>query len=137
MVKKRSIADLKIIVIDDISVFRDSLKKILAEIGIVNIFEASDGQEAWEKIALESKSIEKFDLVISDLNMPKLTGMELLKNIRDFSRTAKLPFILVSTENNQTVILQALQLEISDYLLKPYDKELATKKIIKVISKII
>ncbi|MDO9183845.1 MAG: response regulator [Bacteriovorax sp.] len=137
MAKVKEVKDLKVMVVDDISSFRDIITKILTELGIILIVEASTGLEAWEKIALESKGVEKFDLVISDINMPKMSGMDLLKNIREFNRTAKLPFILVSTESEQHIILQALQLEISDYLLKPYDRELAIKKLKKVLTKII
>jgi two-component system chemotaxis response regulator CheY len=136
MENPKALKDLKILIIDDVQSYRDELANLLKSVGIVNIVHTENGAEAWDKIVLESKGTEMFDLIISDINMPRMNGMELLKNVRGYKKTSKTPFVLVSTENEQSTILEAILLEILDYLIKPYDKDAATKKILKVLSKI-
>lgn len=73
---------LKIIIIDDHKTMRDYLRKILAEMGQENVEEASDGLEAWNQILEKASGQAPYDIIISDWNMPNLTGIELLKKIR-------------------------------------------------------
>lgn len=128
---------LRVMVVDDVSAYRGELIGILKSIGINYIDEAENGLKAWDKIVLESKGNEKFDLVISDINMPILNGLELLKNIREFNRTSKLSVVLVSTENEKELIMQAISMGISDYLIKPYQEETVKNRIIACLNKII
>ncbi len=137
MSEGRSIQDLRIIIVDDLASYREILQEILRSMGITHITEGTNGVEAFEKIIMAAKGSEPFDLIISDINMPKMNGLELLKNVRGTKKLGKVPFILVSTENEKKIIMEALLLEISDYLIKPYDVAGATAKIKKVIVKIL
>jgi len=135
MSEGRSIQDIRIVIVDDLASYREILHEILRSMGVTHITEATNGVEAFEKIIMAAKGNEPFDLIISDINMPKMNGLELLKNVRGTKKLGKVPFILVSTENEKKIIIEALVLEISDYLIKPYDVATASAKIKKIILK--
>ncbi|NOT80740.1 MAG: response regulator [Bacteriovoracaceae bacterium] len=137
MSDERSINDIRVIIVDDLASYREILREIMRMIGVTHVTEAVNGQEAFEKIIMAAKGNEHFDLIISDINMPKMNGLELLKNVRGAHKLGKVPFILVSTENEKKIIIEALVLEISDYLIKPYDIATASNKIKKIILKIL
>lgn len=132
----KSLNNIRVLIVDDLESYRYGMREMLQEIGVKNIAEARDGEEAWNKTLLESKGPEPFDLIISDINMPKMNGLELLKQVRSLKKTNMINYILVSTENENKTIFTALDLGISDYIIKPWEKESAKNKIQKVLAKI-
>ena len=94
----------KILIVDDFATMRRILKNILKQLGFKNLVEADDGTTAWE--ILENQDI---DLIISDWNMPKMTGLELLKKVRANSRYAKKPFLMVTAEAQKQNVIEAVQ----------------------------
>ena len=95
---------MKVLVVDDFSTMRRIVKNILRQLGFENIVEADDGDTAMAK--LES---ERVDFVISDWNMPKMSGLELLKWVRSHDEFKDLPFLMVTAEAQKENILEAVK----------------------------
>ena len=111
----------KILVIDDFATMRKIVKKILTEIGFRAIEEADDGKTAWPKLELAVTANEPFQLVISDWNMPGLTGIDLLKTCRNDPRFKDLPFMLVTAESETKNVKEAVLAGVSEYVVKPFN----------------
>lgn len=107
----------KILIIDDVSSVRKVLHRQLTSIGFTAVEEAKDGEEALNKIIAGD-----FSLVISDWEMPKLKGIELLQKIRLDARFSKLPFIMITSINNKQAVVDAAGLKVSAYLAKPFSE---------------
>lgn len=120
-------ADMKILIVDDFATMRRIVKNILVQLGYKNIVEADDGTTA-----LDMLKNEKIDLIISDWNMPKMTGLDLLKTVRSNDATASLPFIMVTAEAQQHNIIQAVKAKVSQYIVKPFTAETMQEKLNKV-----
>ena len=117
-------SDLKILIVDDLGSARKILKKLLTEVGIHCVDEASNGEEAYQK-TLGSN----YSLIISDWEMPKLKGIELLKKLRADARFEKLPFIIVTSLNQRENVVAAVEAGTSDYIAKPFTSETLKVKI--------
>lgn len=114
---------LNILIADDARVARQILKNMLTEAGFANFQEAEDGTKALE--ILKKGGV---DIVLSDWNMPGMTGLDLLKAVRAAPAMASLPFIMVTAERMEANIVEAVQAGVSGYIKKPFgSKELDTK----------
>lgn len=120
---------IKILVVDDFATMRRIIKNILTQLGFKNIIEADDGSTAMK--VLQS---EKIDLIISDWNMPKMTGLELLKSVRSEPSWEKIPFIMVTAEAQQDNIILAVKARVSQYIVKPFTADVLGEKIQKVFN---
>lgn len=116
-------ANTKILVVDDMLTMRKIVSKGLKDLGMTNIQEASDGNDAWPLIQDAYQKGEPFQLVLSDWNMPVLSGLEFLKRCRSDDRFKQLPFILVTAESEKTQVMEAVQLGVSHYIVKPFNQE--------------
>ena len=114
----------KVLVVDDYQTMIRIIKKLLSEIGFTNIDLASNGEEALEMIQADD-----YDLIISDWNMDKMTGLELLEEVRGNPKTANLPFIMVTAESKPANVLAAKQAGVSNYLVKPFTPATIQEKI--------
>jgi two-component system chemotaxis response regulator CheY len=110
----------KVLVVDDMGMMRTAVKKFLVEFGLSDIHEAADGIDAWTAISSAEKP---FDLIISDWNMPKCTGIDLLKRVRADKRYLKTPLILVTAEKEKEQILEAIKAGVSSYVVKPFNSQ--------------
>ncbi len=119
--------NMKILIVDDFSTMRKIIRNILVQLGFKNIIEADDGTTA-----LEVLSKEKVDLIISDWNMPKMSGLDLLKAVRGNEATKNLPFIMVTAEAQKENILEAIKYKVSQYIVKPFTPETLKEKLEKV-----
>lgn len=122
--------DIQILVVDDMLTMRKVVAKILRDLGYINITQAVDGNDAWEK-AKEGT----FGLIISDWNMPNCTGVEFLKRIRAEEKTAKTPFLLVTAEAEQHQIVEAIQAGVDQYVVKPFTTAGLQEKLAMVYKK--
>jgi two-component system, chemotaxis family, chemotaxis protein CheY len=120
-------ANIKILIVDDFTTMRRIIKNILMQLGYQNIIEADDGTAALSII-----SNERVDLIISDWNMPKMSGLDLLKAVRASAAIAHTPFIMVTAEAQQDNIIQAVKARVSQYIVKPFTAETMQQKLNKV-----
>lgn len=119
--------NMKVLVVDDFATMRRIVKNILVQLGFKNIIEADDGTTAVDVL----KS-DKVDLIISDWNMPKMTGLDLLKHVRADADIGDTPFIMVTAEAQQDNIILAVKAKVSQYIVKPFTAETLGEKINKV-----
>jgi two-component system chemotaxis response regulator CheY len=121
---------MRVLVVDDFSTMRRIIKNILRQLGFSNIIEADDGTTAWETL-----NQDKIDFVISDWNMPKMAGIELLRKVRGSEEFSDLPFLMVTAEAQQENIIEAVQAKVSNYIVKPFTAETLGQKIDKIFEK--
>ena len=119
--------NMNILVVDDFSTMRRIVKNILRQLGFNNVVEADDGTTAMAKL----KS-EKIDFVITDWNMPKMTGMELLKEIRADEALKAIPVLMVTAEALQENIIAAVKAGVNNYIVKPFDAKTLSDKLTKI-----
>jgi len=122
--------NIKILIVDDFSTMRRIVKNILRQLNYNNIVEADDGSTA---IDLLQK--EKIDMVVSDWNMPKMTGLELLKAVRSDDALKDIPFLMVTAEAQQENIIEAVKSGVSNYIVKPFTAETLGQKINQIFNK--
>ena len=122
--------DIKILVVDDFSTMRKVIKNLLKQAGFKNVAEAEDGVAALK--VLKSQPV---DFVISDWNMPNMTGLEFLKAVRADSELSGLPFLMVTAEALKDNIVLAVKAGVSNYVVKPFTAEVLNQKIEKILEK--
>jgi two-component system chemotaxis response regulator CheY len=122
---------MRILVVDDFATMRKVIKNLLRQIGYQNVTEAEDGVAA-----LKELRSQKIDFVISDWNMPNMTGIELLRAVRADSELSSLPFLMVTAESLKENVLEAVKAGVSNYIVKPFTAEVLSEKIEKIIEKL-
>lgn len=111
---------MKILIVDDAVAVRRQVFRILDEMGFTEILEAGSVDEAWS--ILESNSGGEIRLIFSDWHMPGENGLDFLKKIRGDVRFQKTPFIMLTTEQEKSKIIQAAHFGLQGYLFKPVNK---------------
>ena len=125
--------DLKILIVDDMVTMRRILKKHLISLGFTNFNEAHDGQKALNLIKTGIELGVNFDLIISDWNMPGMTGLDLLKEIRSMENEIKdVPFLMITNETKQGNVVLAVQAGVNGYIGKPFSAHILYDKIKKL-----
>lgn len=121
--------NMRILVVDDFATMRRIIKNILRQLGMNNVVEADDGTTGWEVL-----NKDNIDFIISDWNMPQMTGIELLRKVRASEEYADLPFLMVTAEAQQENIIEAVQAKVSNYIVKPFTPDTLEQKINKIFS---
>lgn len=124
------IEDTKFLVVDDFSTMRRIVRNLLKELGFVKVSEAEDGVEALKKLRSEP-----FDFVVSDWNMPNMTGIDLLREIRADEKLKHLPVLMVTAEAKKENIIAAAQAGASGYVVKPFTAATLDEKLKKIFQK--
>ncbi|MFJ1269297.1 response regulator [Legionella lytica] len=119
----------RILIVDDFGTMRKLLKGMLVKLGFNEITEAENAPKAWD-ILQEGPC----DLVISDYNMPDMTGMELLEKVRQDGALSTLPFILLTAEDDVDLIIESKKHNVSAYILKPFKIEVIESKLQSVFA---
>jgi len=119
--------NMKIMVVDDMSTMRRIVKNILKQIGFSNVDEAENGQEALEKLKADT-----FGFVVSDWNMPVMTGIDMLRAIRSDEALKHIPVLMVTAEAKKENIVEAVQAGVSNYIVKPFTAESLQEKMAKI-----
>jgi two-component system, chemotaxis family, chemotaxis protein CheY len=122
--------DMKFLVVDDFSTMRRIIRNLLKELGFTNVEEAEDGMAALAKLKGGG-----FDFVVSDWNMPNMTGIELLRAIRCDEALKNLPVLIVTAEAKKENIVEAAQAGASGYVVKPFTAVTLDEKINKILQK--
>lgn len=117
-------SQMSVLVVDDQRAIRALVKDSLQQLGVRLIGEAEDGAQAYESLMMNP-----VHLVISDLNMPKMDGLELLKAIRAKEGLSKTAFIMLTSRGEVELVRQAVALGVNNYLTKPFTIGLLKKKI--------
>ncbi|XPV77203.1 MAG: chemotaxis response regulator CheY [Desulfovibrio sp.] len=120
---------MRVLVVDDFATMRKIVKNILRQLGLENVVEADDGTTAWEILNKDS-----IDFIVSDWNMPQMTGIELLRKVRSSEEYADIPFLMVTAEAQQENIIEAVQAKVSNYIVKPFTPDTMREKIDRIFS---
>jgi two-component system, chemotaxis family, chemotaxis protein CheY len=123
-----SYRDLTVLVVDDFATIRRITRSILKDLGFGNIVDAEDGT-----VAVSILSFQKVDLIISDWNMPNMTGLDLLKWVRSNSETQNIPFLMVTAENQRENVIAALKAKVSQYIVKPFTAAILAEKLKQIL----
>ncbi len=118
---------MRVLVVDDFATMRRIVKNLLKRLGIEDIEEAEDGLQALQKL----KS-EKFDLIVSDWNMPNMTGIELLQTVRNDPAMKTIPFLMVTAEAEKDNVFLAIKMGVSNYIVKPFTADVLEEKLKKI-----
>jgi len=124
-------SDINILVVDDMAAMRKILKTLLSQLGYKNVDEAEDGRQALEILR---KNPDKYQLVITDWNMPNMTGIELVQEIRKDENLKHLPILMVTAEAKKENVLMAIKAGVNNYIVKPFTAETLKDKIEKIFS---
>ena len=119
--------NMKILIVDDFSTMRRIVRNILKQLSFNNVDEAEDGDVALEKLKNGS-----YDFVITDWNMPNMTGLELLKAIRADEALKDLPVLLITAEAEKENVVLAAQAGVNDYIVKPFTGDVLQQKINRI-----
>jgi two-component system chemotaxis response regulator CheY len=122
---------MKILVVDDFSTMRRIVKNLLKQLGYENIDEAEDGEQALAKLRAN-----RFQFVVSDWNMPNMTGIELLKNVRNDPELKSLPFLMVTAEAEKEKVVEAIKAGVNNYIIKPFTAEILKEKMDKIFERL-
>lgn len=125
-------ASMKILVVDDMATMRKIVRNMLTQMGFTNVSEAEDGIPAWEMIQEAQKAGQPFEFIVSDWNMPGMSGLDLLKNLRSNDQFKKLPFLMVTAEAEQSNVITAVKAGVSNFIVKPFAQTTLQEKIAKI-----
>jgi two-component system chemotaxis response regulator CheY len=123
--------DMKFLIVDDFSTMRRIVRGLLKEIGYINAEEAEDGA-----VALQMLRNDKFDFVVSDINMPNMNGFDLLAAIKNEDSLKHLPVLMVTAEARKEDIVRAAQEGAAGYIVKPFTKATLEEKVTKIMQKL-
>jgi two-component system, chemotaxis family, chemotaxis protein CheY len=120
--------DMKFLVVDDFSTMRRIIKNLLHDLGYPNVTEADDG-----KTALPMLQAGSFDFLISDWNMPGMSGLDLIKAVRSDEKLKKMPVLMLTAEAKREQIIEAAQAGVNGYVIKPFTAETLKEKLDKIL----
>ena len=124
--------DMKILVVDDMATMRKLIKHTLGKMGFTNIEDADDGTSAWTKLTHSFEDSDPFQLVLSDWNMPKMSGLELLKKVRNSADLQETPFIIITGEAKEGYLESAENAGVDNFMLKPVNDFELKEKILEL-----
>ena len=123
--------DLKFLIVDDFSTMRRIVRGLLKEMGCNNADEAEDGA-----VALSMLKAQKYDFVVSDINMPNMNGFDLLKAVKADDQLRHIPVLMVTAEARKEDIVLAAQSGAAGYIVKPFTKATLEEKVQKILLKL-
>jgi len=123
--------EMKILIVDDFSTMRRIIKNLLRDLGFSNTAEADDGVSA-----LPMLQNGQFDFLVTDWNMPGMTGIDLLKAVRADDKLKDLPVLMVTAEAKRDQIVEAAQAGVNGYVVKPFTAAVLKEKIEKIFERV-
>jgi two-component system chemotaxis response regulator CheY len=121
---------INILIVDDFKTMRKIVQTVLKQLGYVNFREAENGAEGLQLL----KTHPDIDFVVSDWNMPKMTGLELLQAVRADAQLKHLPFLMVTAEADKANIVAAVQAGVSNYIVKPFNPATMKDKLERIFA---
>jgi len=122
--------NMQFLVVDDFATMRRIVRNLLKELGFTNIEEAEDGAVALQRL----RGSAKFDFVVTDWNMPNMTGIELLRQIRADESLRHLPVLMVTADARKENIIEAAQAGANGYVVKPFTAATLDEKLKKIFA---
>ena len=121
---------LDVLIVDDSAAIRKILQRVLrqTDLNLGDIAEAGDGAEAVDILLKRS-----FGLILSDINMPQMDGLQLLARIKEMDHLRDVPVIMITTEGGQGKVMEAVQLGAKGYVRKPFTAEQIKEKLIGLV----
>ena len=123
--------DMKILIVDDFSTMRRIIKNLLRDLGFTNVKEADDGVTA-----LPMLHSEHFDFLVTDWNMPGMSGIDLLRQVRADERLKGMPVLMVTAEAKRDQIIEAAQAGVNGYVVKPFTAQVLKEKMEKIFERV-
>jgi two-component system, chemotaxis family, chemotaxis protein CheY len=120
---------MKFLVVDDSSTMRRILINTLSKLGYSDVVEAANGREGIDRLAAN-----QVDVIITDWNMPEMTGIEFIRSVRADEKNAKLPVLMVTTNAAKDDIVEALRAGVTNYVVKPFTPDTMKEKIEGVVA---
>ena len=120
--------NINILIVDDNDPMRAIIRYILEHTGYTNVIEAPNGASAFAVL----KS-QKIDFIISDWNMPGMTGLELLRKVRGDVEVCKTPFLMLTVERQKESVDTAAKHGVTDYMFKPFTAKVLREKVEKIV----
>ena len=119
-----------VLVVDDSAAIRKILQRVLRQTGMAirTIFEAGDGQEA-----LEVLKKQNLDLVLTDINMPRMDGLQLLGAMKTSQEWRSIPVVMITTEGGETKVGEAVKLGAAGYVRKPFTADQIKEKLVGIL----
>ena len=121
--------EMNILVVDDLATMRRIIKNLLTQLGFKNMDEAEDGAAALQKLKKGN-----FDFLITDWNMPNMTGLQLIEAVRADERLKPLPILMITAEAKKENVIAAIKAGANNYIVKPFPAEVLEEKIEKIFS---
>ncbi len=122
----------KILIVDDMNTMRKIIKNMLGKMGCTDLHEADDGTPAWKMIQEAHELGSPYQFIVSDWNMPQMTGLDLLKHLKEDDRFKTLPFLMITAEAEQANVIIAVKAGVSNFIVKPFSIVTLKEKIDKV-----
>lgn len=126
----------RILIVDDVNTYRVALSSFLQKLGFSKIDLAENGNQAYDML-MDAQASEPYGLVFSDINMPECNGIELVKKIKSTETLKATPVVMVSTENESTMVLDAISLGAANYIIKPFSADVLIQKLKEVGKQIV
>ena len=126
-----STPDMKVLIVDDMKLARVRVRQACERIGLKNFQEATNGNEAWNII----KNGYLPALILTDFNMPDMNGLQFLDLVRKHEALKEIPVVMITSESEKQVILTAVNLGITEFVIKPFSDEALSTKITTAIGK--
>jgi len=121
--------EVRILLVDDLTSMRKVVRKLLSSLGYTNVREARDASEA-----VKILSLSRFDLIISDWNMPTMSGHQLLEFVRGRDQLEHVPFVMLTMQSDKDSVIAAKESGVSDYLVKPFTVDELESKLQRLLS---
>jgi len=122
--------DVKFLIVDDSITMRRIILNTLKTLGYTNVVEANDGRDAYAKLYIENPSF-----IITDWNMPNMSGLEFVTAVRNDEKYREIPILMVTTRGMKQDILDALKAGVNSYVIKPFTASTVKEKIEQILSK--
>ncbi len=127
----KALRNLDVLVVDDISAVRIILAQILRGLGVEGRIDvAGDGVEAWQMMQNHN-----YDIIICDIRMPRMNGLELKKLLRATPHFAEMPFLMITGEVSEDMMARVVESKFDGYLLKPFPIAVLGKRLLKLLGK--
>ncbi|MEK6705336.1 MAG: response regulator [Bdellovibrionota bacterium] len=128
-------AETVVLVIDDMISMRKTLTNIIKDFGLTKVTEAQNGLEALSILNNNYKAGNPVGLVLCDWHMPEMSGLDLLKSIRERDEFKALPFLMITAENDKSKIIEAIKCGVSNYMVKPFSPSDVKAKLTEIWKK--